>query len=343
MSLLSSYRRFFQFLRKPDQGSYRRLGIAFKYQTLFSLLLLNLLFSAVWLVCYSLITRFPWMNETLNVQFFQFWMFFVTIVWLLPVVEEFLFRLPLKYERNYGLQLLVLMVGIFYESDEAEALENRVRSVWNRFFWATVYVSCSIFAFLHIFNYPDFRHLLLWFPLLTMVQFLLGMILSYIRIRLGFFWGLFYHILYNLVIFGVITLALGIHPWNTGSPNAPFRPYVQGPPDWLIQKAGGDYDFEVGNNSFQIYQVDNADYTLVIERNREIKGVPSFGVTPNKIFFDRTNVQYALRTLSNDQVTVDDPNDIQFFVELHMKKNQLSANFARNILEKELFKALDLK
>jgi hypothetical protein len=102
-------------------------------------------------------------------------------------------------------------------------------------------------------------------------------------------------------------------------------------------------DFEIGNRAFKEYHVDNDTFSLTIQRDRVLKGFPGFGVTPSRIFFDRTNAQYALRTLSNDNVTVNDPDSMSFYVELKVKKPRQTANFSRNILERELFKALDLK
>jgi hypothetical protein len=176
-----------------------------------------------------------------------------------------------------------------------------------------------------------------------MVQFIMGLILSYLRIRFGFLWGLLYHTLYNLLVFGGVILLFGLHPWSDGRSSIFQRNFVPDPPDWLLQQAKGDLDFEVGNSLMKVYKVDKADYTLTIERDRALKGVPSYGVTPNKIFFDLTSIQYALRILSSDEITVTDPDSLMVFVELNMKTPQTSAAKARNILEKELFKAFDLK
>lgn len=343
MFVLKTYRRFLQFLRKPDQTSFPPLEPGFKVKTLLSLLLLNVLFSFLWLMGYTLITGKPWVNPTLNVEFVHFWMFLITIVVLVPALEEFLFRLPLKYERNYLLQFILLIIGTFYDRDEAEEMDKNVQETWSRFFRLLVYLSSSIFAFIHIFNYPDFDKLLLWFPLLTMVQFLLGLILSFIRIRFGFFWGLLYHSMYNLVVFGAVILLLGIRPCTNGEAVLTLPTIQEQPADWLISQAGADMDFEIGNRAFKEYHVDNDTFSLTIQRDREVKGFPGFGVTPSRIFFDWTNAQHVLRTLSNENVTVNDPDSMRLFVELKVKKPRQTANFSRNILERELFKALDLK
>jgi hypothetical protein len=306
-------------------------------------MLLNVVVAALWMGIYKLIEGDRSYDFMVQIQFNTFWMLLVTICFLGPLVEELLFRFPLRYERNYLLHLFLLMLGGSKDYTAQDVLEKIARERFDRYFGLILYGSSVLFAFTHVFNFPGYSHLLIWFPLLTLVQFVLGLIVSYLRIRFGFLWGLYYHIVYNSLIFGSAVLILGIHPWNGEDSQKYTSNFQQDPPDWLIEHYAGDMTFEIGNTTFTNYHVDNAEYSLTIERDKDVKSPSGYGVTPNKIFFDWTTVQYALRTLSCEEVIVNDPDSIQLFVELHMKKSQHSATKARNILEKELVKALSLK
>jgi hypothetical protein len=304
---------------------------------------LNVVLAAVWFGLYSLIKGAERYDFMVQITFNQFWMYLTTICLLAPLVEEVLFRFPLRYERNYLLHMLLLMFGHSNDYEEQDEFERRAQERYERFFGIILYGSCVLFAFVHMSNFPDFKHLWIWFPLLTIVQFVLGLIISYLRVRFGFLWGLYYHIVYNTLVIGAAVIVLGIHPWKGDDAQLSFSNNQLDPPDWLIEHYGGDMTFEIGNTTFTSYHVDNAEYSLTIERDKDVKSPSGYGVTPNKIFFDWTTAQYALKTLSCEEVIVNDPDSIQLFVELHMKKSQHTATKARNILEQELVKALSLK
>jgi len=70
----------------------------------------------------------------------------------------------------------------------------------------------SLFAFIHLFNYTDAKHLYLWAPLLTMAQFVTGLIIGYLRVRFGFLWGWSYHAVYNLVFFSLSLVSVEGQP-----------------------------------------------------------------------------------------------------------------------------------
>lgn len=128
MFLINTYQRFLKFLKRPDQGSYRRMGSKFKIRTFFSLLLLNTIFAIVWLSCYYLFFPDAW-DKARSLPFLNnFWMILLVVVLLAPLLEEVVFRLPMKYNRNYLLRFFVYLVEIFLFDDEEkeEKLQHNV-------------------------------------------------------------------------------------------------------------------------------------------------------------------------------------------------------------------------
>ncbi|CAM1372611.1 CAAX protease [Tenacibaculum litopenaei] len=101
---------------------------------------------------------------------------FLLIVLLAPIIEELLFRAPLKFTK-----------------------ESRIFPFW-------FYLFSAVFGFVHITNYPLSVEVLLLSPLLVAPQLILGCYLGYIRIKLGLLWAILLHALYN-AFFMFVTFA----------------------------------------------------------------------------------------------------------------------------------------
>lgn len=101
--------------------------------------------------------------------------FMVAIV-IAPILEELLFRGPLYLFRQ------------------------------NRYFNYIFYVFTLAFGFYHITNFEISPSVLYLSPLLVSPQLVIGLLLGYIRIRLGLGWAIILHALYNLVLVGPIII-----------------------------------------------------------------------------------------------------------------------------------------
>jgi len=336
MFILDTIKRFFRFLLKPDQGSYRRLDAKFKVATFFSLLLLLVVFAAIWVTCYVLITKEDLTKTSIVLNFLNVWVVLLTLALFTPFIEELIFRLPLIYNRNYLLRYVVFLVDSYGSKGMSDGFEQNVQRLWKRYFWVFLYTMCLLFAFIHIFNYPNYQQLFLWSPILTSIQLLLGLIVSYLRIRFGFLWGWFFHGIYNLLVITALFTYVGMH--------AP-KPYVEDVKfiDLHSRFAHKNVDFQINQRHFKIYKVDNPEYSLSIINGKELDGLSGYGVTPSRIFFDRSSAEYILQIISYDEIKVRDPDSLSLTVELKLKKPQTNTDNGRNILERELFKALAIK
>ncbi|MGB7413657.1 MAG: CPBP family glutamic-type intramembrane protease [Thermosynechococcaceae cyanobacterium] len=137
-----------------------------------------------------------------------------------PLLEEFIFRLPLRYSPlNVALPLALIAflipVETFVFVPGATALrlvsavvvglgfyvwlhrrgQAKGHSFYAKYTVWIVYASAILFGAMHIFNFDPKTY---WIaPLVVMPQFTIGMFLSFIRLRHGFGWAIFTHGFHN--------------------------------------------------------------------------------------------------------------------------------------------------
>ena len=101
---------------------------------------------------------------------------FLVVVILAPLLEELIFRGPMYFFRK------------------------------SRYFGIAFYFLTLAFAFYHITNFEITPQILYLSPLLVAPQLIIGLLLGFIRVRLGLGWAMLLHSLYNLFIIGPIIL-----------------------------------------------------------------------------------------------------------------------------------------
>jgi len=92
-----------------------------------------------------------------------------------PIIEEFFFRFPISL-------------------------------LWNKRFKLIFWLFTIIFAAIHLSNFGAEVPFYLM-PILVLPQFILGIMLGYIRVGWGFWYGVLFHALHNGILLGVATLA----------------------------------------------------------------------------------------------------------------------------------------
>lgn len=101
---------------------------------------------------------------------------YLFIVLIIPFIEEMIFRYPLRYFQNQN----------FY-----------------RYY---VYLSALLFGFMHFSNYTTSANAVYYILFLTAPQILAGLIMSYVRITYGFWYGLLLHCINNFIAISTFTL-----------------------------------------------------------------------------------------------------------------------------------------
>ena len=128
-------------------------------------------------------------ENILNAERYPFWKSIIMMTILPPLLEESIFRWPLKYKRNY------LLRGIAY------VFKTDFSGFWKKHLRIIVYVFASIFGFVHLSNYSnvDFLFFVLA-PIIVGAQLFAGLIFSFLRLKLGFVWALLGHFLHNFIL-----------------------------------------------------------------------------------------------------------------------------------------------
>jgi len=201
----------FAFLRNPkDLNEFHKSAKA-KLKFVFYLFLFGLLIN----LCISaLISAF----ESFNVfdsgphllenylEYSYLKLIFLTALFI-PTVEELIFRLPLRYKTNYAFRFIFYIISIFSSINADRILELQKRS-WTHIYKYFFYFLSFVFAFIHFFNFENYKSIIFFIPLLILPQFVSGLIIGFIRVKYGFIYGILYHSFHNFILFSIAFLAI---------------------------------------------------------------------------------------------------------------------------------------
>lgn len=171
---------FVGFMKKPDDVQLP-VGRLKKLHILAIFLVLELIITIV-----AILPLLSLLQDTLELDFTElefdnFYIEAAIIVIAGPFAEELIFRYFLRYK---GLKTKIIK-----------------QRYWNRAFPYLVYVSAITFGMVHAANYSNNSNLFyVLSPLIVLSQLIGGLILSYIRVRLNFIWGVLFHATWNLII-----------------------------------------------------------------------------------------------------------------------------------------------
>lgn len=233
--------QFLAFLRRPHDPApeHRPKGAAIKsVLNLYSLdISLTTLVIGMLILLRSLVdietSNSSWSTDLANGMILQVFLFAVILV---PLFEEMVFRLPLRYRPlNVTLsltlgQLLILAVLVDTESVEPwyglamiaviflslplyfglrYAIEPIVAKVWlAKHLKVFVYGTSIAFGVIHITNYPVEA----WFfmPILVLSQLISGFFLAFIRLYYGFHWAFLTHAFHNFILGALLFFPLSL-------------------------------------------------------------------------------------------------------------------------------------
>lgn len=192
---------FYLFLKNPQEIFTESLSAKQKWKVLSSILLLDFTLVIIVSGILSFIDSFLFKLESNEDILSNNGVFSILIIAAIfvPLIEELIFRFALKYDRNLLFQFFDFLSN------------NKVKTLWLKHFRVFFYLSAILFALVHLTNYSN-NNILFYIlaPLIVLPQFIGGVTLGYLRLKLGFFWGVLQHGLYNLIIF-----SFGILFFNT--------------------------------------------------------------------------------------------------------------------------------
>lgn len=164
--------------------------------------------------------------------------FALLVIILIPSIEEVIFRLHLKYREwvvnilltlslsgiiyfllditgQHAQYMIVLAVIILLFAIYLIRMPDALNDFWKSKFPIVFYATTLIFALVHVLNYEFSQKLILIIPLLIAPQFIVGFLIGYLRIKLGFVWGLVLHASHNAVFILPVIISLIV---NTNNP-----------------------------------------------------------------------------------------------------------------------------
>ncbi|MDJ0708128.1 MAG: CPBP family intramembrane metalloprotease [Leptolyngbyaceae cyanobacterium MO_188.B28] len=158
------------------------------------------------------------------------WLILFGAVVMAPVVEEIIFRLPLRpialslsipisiaiiylldlFSVNQAIPpvvgLMLLGFNIYLATRHPKV--PRLQQLYTRFPRPIFYLSAILFGAIHIGNYDSRVWALM--PLLVLPQCVLGLFLGFVRVRYGFGWAIFAHALHNGCLIAPFLMMLGL-------------------------------------------------------------------------------------------------------------------------------------
>ncbi len=158
------------------------------------------------------------------------WLILFLLVVMAPVVEEIIFRLPL---RPIALSLsipisiaIIYLLGLFRINPAISSVVGfmllgfniylatrhlkipRLQQFYTRFPRPIFYLSAILFGAIHIGNYNSRVWALM--PLLVLPQCVLGLLLGFVRVRYGLGWAIFTHAFHNGCVMAPFIVMLGL-------------------------------------------------------------------------------------------------------------------------------------
>ncbi len=130
----------------------------------------------------------------------------VSSVILAPLIEEVMFRLFLRYRRNYPMLILLYLIkksGVYGKGN----IHIPIYRWWRKRFIYIFYVSALMFGAVHMTNYQNGDSLFFLFPIFTFPQIVMGIFLGYIRLKQGFIWSVLLHALHNFILLSLVLIA----------------------------------------------------------------------------------------------------------------------------------------
>ncbi|MDO3695059.1 CPBP family intramembrane metalloprotease [Wenyingzhuangia sp. chi5] len=198
----NSYRELFLFLKKPVDKPDNNTTLNEKILKLFLILILDLVISTIIILLLSILEKYGlFSTENYKLELLKSMSkseVIILCIIVIPIIEELIFRLYLRYKNNY---LLRLLVSLFYITgrNRKNLIEKRIKKIWYSKYGYIFYFSAILFGFVHILNYDLNKNLLIFMPIITLPQIFVGILAGYLRVRFNLIWGYLLHAIHNLV------------------------------------------------------------------------------------------------------------------------------------------------
>ena len=181
---------FYKFLLKPND---HQLQLKLKDKFLLILILLGFEILVTLVVILPLLYLIDFLSPLKQdrIDYSETFVYLLVLfVFVVPFIEEVIFRLFLSYRR----------VNLVISKES-----------WTKLFPYLVYIPTLIFGFLHLGNFNNENALFyILSPLVILSQLFGGLVISFIRVRLNFFYSTFYHFIWNFLFAIAVPFLLSV-------------------------------------------------------------------------------------------------------------------------------------
>lgn len=205
-SINNTFQDLIDFLKNPEEKQSTISDNKFKIQSLFSILFIDLLLMIPTIGVISLMeflglfdSETHALEELLREHPL---LILITGISVKPFIEEMIFRLHLRIDKNVPIQLLIGMSSILGHNTQ-EKVKGFIRQRWIQNYSYIFYLSAFVFAMIHISNYEFSAKILIISPIILMPQFIIGLLLGFLRVKFGLMWGFYLHSLHNLIFLSI--------------------------------------------------------------------------------------------------------------------------------------------
>lgn len=208
-SIKNTLKDFLQFLKFPTDKQDPIQTRTHKVKRLFTLLILDIPLMGLLSILVNFFNERGWVKIenhqiTLLLELFPIWMVLVLTIIIIPFIEEIIFRLFLKYKRNY---LLKAIASVFNQKT-INKTDNLIVNFWNKRYFAFFYGSAILFGIIHITNYDSQSTIIYLLPILILPQFILALFIGYLRVRYNFMLGYLMHALHNAFFMTIALMSI---------------------------------------------------------------------------------------------------------------------------------------
>jgi len=281
-------------------------------------------------------------------NFFELLALLLSMIFIIPVIEEFAFRLHLvPQKRNINISVIILIVyltaQLAYTSKSSFAISiigslgglllfgyfvfynkinDGIKEVWKNKFRTVFYITALIFGSIHMMNHKLSVTNLIFAPIIVAPQIILGLNAGYLRVKSGFRWGLLLHIVHNFLFIGLFL-------------------YLINPDLFNLNKNAFIIDYPPTSNPAK-------NYSLTIDEGKE-NFYPTFKITPDEISFENTKMKEIFTLLANAthaKVIFESPvieNKILNLRFITKSQGKSDLNNNRHFIIEEIFKKYHLK
>lgn len=193
------------FLKKPED--YKAPNQSFKQRlTKFTqILILNIFLVGCTTLIFSFLQTQGWINvfqnEVVGLPLeMSIWTLILFAIFLIPFIEELIFRYPLRFKSNVLMKLIIWAGSLFGQNTDSK-IAWKLKVWWRKRFGLLFYTSALLFSLLHLTNYSDLGGTLFYLiPVLVLPQFIFSLLTGYIRVRYNFVLGYGLHVSNNAIL-----------------------------------------------------------------------------------------------------------------------------------------------